>query len=127
MEDYPVMPKSNMKFWVVLVMAMLFCSALILMIDISIKAAILEESVQLRKVIEEAYNERAREEKQPARRDNPDSSVNGHFHSDVLPVVLDARPDETSSFAAGDKAKDPPRRRTRPVPKRDTEIPGGNE
>lgn len=56
------MPTSsdNQKFWVLVTTAILAVSVLVLLIDMSIKAAILAESNQLRLVIEGERNDKGR-------------------------------------------------------------------
>lgn len=71
--------KDNVKFWTFLAGMILMVSVTVLLIDMSIKAAILEESNALRLVIEESRNGQRKESA-----DHKRTSGNGSGTPDVL-------------------------------------------
>jgi hypothetical protein len=115
--------KDPVKFWMFLVALMLATAVAVLLLDISIKAAILEESNALRLAIERERNEQyVRRTEVP----NPHgASGNGSYSSDELGV--DATRLETGN--AANRTKEPAkkvtaRRTAKPRPTGSaTEIP----
>lgn len=111
------------KFWITLVAIMLGVSVAVLLIDMTIKAAILEESNALRRVIIGVRDDGSAEA-------NPVGSANQHSGNSTLLDFVPAGM-ETGNVANGNKAeaKAQPRKRkpTQPRTQGDTgEIPEGD-
>lgn len=107
--------RDTIKFWTVLAATILVVSILVMLIDMSIKAAILQESNSLRLVIEEQRNRGAR--KTAA---NPDGADNDSSNPSVL-LDIDATGLEVGDVANGHKAAThkPRSRRQPPYPSGD--------
>lgn len=75
---------GKIKFWSVLAIGMLATCIVVLLIDMSIKASILEQSSDLRRVIENERSERF--SRQFQRMDN-ETDNNGHRSSDVVDII----------------------------------------
>ena len=115
-------PSENVKFWTFLTTMILAVAALVLIIDMSIKAAILQESNDLRLLIEGERNVRGSKETAPQR-----TSGNGSGTPHVLGEYATGM--ETRNVSQGDSkpAKAPRPRRTKPYPADGIgEVPSGD-
>lgn len=113
--------EGRLKFWTILAGIILGVSVLVMLIDMSIKAAILEESAKLRRVI---LGERERQE--PG---NPPDNTEHHFDASIPGnLLVPANPRMgTPGSNNGHKATDNARRTRRSVSPRDFEIPPGDK
>lgn len=116
------MNEDKIKFWTVLCSIILAVSVLVMLIDMSIKAAILEESGHLRRVI---LGEREQAKQPGDSTGNPEYNFHSGVPSDLL-VPTDSGMGEASSDN-GYKAPTSARRKTRQVLPRDPEIPPRDE
>lgn len=94
--------KDSIKFWTILAGMFLGCAIAVMLIDISIKAAILDESNRLRQLILQEGAERG---KADAGSDDGRDNHNGNIHS-LYPVgVLDSSNAgmEAENVPTGDK------------------------
>jgi hypothetical protein len=108
--------QDKIKFWVFLVAMMLGVSVAVLLIDMTIKAAILEESNALRRVILGVQDDRSAE-----------ANPNGTSHdANSSSVVLGKFPAgmETGNVANGSKAEVPPLPRKRRGTRTEPGTPG---
>jgi hypothetical protein len=113
--------QDTMKFWTVLAGTILVVAVMVMLIDMSIKAAILGESNELRLVIERERNGRGKAESNSSR-----ASDNRASSSPLL--GFDATGVETGNVANGHKAT-PAKSRASRQPKNQGgagEIPPGN-
>jgi hypothetical protein len=121
MEKYSMKTPENVKFWTVLAILILSVSVAVMLIDLSIKAAILEESNSLRRVI---LNGRG-EERANGSGGSDDSA------SDSVLLDFHDSPVETGNVRQNGSGKVPatPRRKPRSKPRTqgdDPTIPSGN-
>ena len=102
------MSKKQLEFWSVLCALILGVSVVVMLIDFSIKAAILEESTRLRGVIEDGQR--------PARADNNGVDSNSNQLNTVHSPVLDKLPSRVApgnvANGATKSATGPRKRRT---------------
>lgn len=119
--------KQQAEYWAFIIGLMIAVAIAILLIDFSIKAAILEESTRLRLIIEgeRSGQKPGTADASGATNDAPDNSP---LSSDVL--VVDPTGMETGNGHKGDQkpSEDASNRRPQPRrPNRNRAIPGGNE
>jgi hypothetical protein len=114
--------RDNVKFWTVLAATILVVSVMVMLIDMSIKAAILEESNALRLAIEGQRNGRGKEES-----DNNRANSNGSGTPNVL-GEYDPRVEAGNVLPSDTVSANPrPRRRAKPKASGDSrEIPPGD-
>jgi hypothetical protein len=122
---------DNMKFWTFLTTMILAVAVAITLIDLTIKAAILEESNSLRRMIVNLTEEWGNDGQEKHGRVDARDSANGHHNGNLPSDVLAQRPTglEERSANIGDQKPLPttPRKRraTRP-PIGNREIPPGD-